>query len=186
STRACDERRQARDMVGLHVRLEHSRDPGADLLGGVDVLVDELEVRVDDGQLVVCRAAEQIARTRARRVQKLSQHHRVPLSSPARPEARLAATRESRRRVGARADPVHAGAAPRRPRTRNTGPGSTRPPRVASATRVRWIPAARAEPNAHPKYDPPDTPPPGAHPARRPSPARAALSARAPTGPRPR
>ena len=46
-----DERRQAGDVVGLDVRLEDGDDRRADPLRLRQVGVDELDVRVDDGQL---------------------------------------------------------------------------------------------------------------------------------------
>jgi hypothetical protein len=50
-------------MIGLHVLLEHRDDRRPDPLRRREVVVDEVPVRVDDGELVVARAAEQIAGT---------------------------------------------------------------------------------------------------------------------------
>jgi hypothetical protein len=56
--RLLDERRKARHVVGLYVRLEHRHDRRADRGGRADVLADQLHVRVDDRQLAVRRTAE--------------------------------------------------------------------------------------------------------------------------------
>ena len=58
---ALDERRQPGDVVGLHVRLEHRDDRRADRGRRREVVVDEIDVRVDDRELAVRRAAEQVA-----------------------------------------------------------------------------------------------------------------------------
>ena len=50
---ALHERGQPGDVVGLHVRLEHGDDRDALRLGQRDVVVDQVGVRVDDGELAV-------------------------------------------------------------------------------------------------------------------------------------
>jgi hypothetical protein len=70
-----DQLRQPGDVVGLHVRLEHSHDRASLLLGDAHVLVDEVGVRVDDREAGLRLAAEQIRRTRGAVVQKLSEEH---------------------------------------------------------------------------------------------------------------
>ena len=62
-TGALDQRRQAGDVVGLDVRLEHGHDRRPDRGGCHEVLVDEIGVRVDDGEPGVGAAAEQVAGT---------------------------------------------------------------------------------------------------------------------------
>ena len=47
-------------MVGLDVGLDDGRDHGALRFGERDVLVDEVDVRVDDGELPDGLAAEQV------------------------------------------------------------------------------------------------------------------------------
>ena len=74
--RRFDERRQAGDVVGLHVRLEDGDDRRAEPLGLGQVLVDELDVRIDDGQRSLREAAEQVARARGRLVQERAEDHR--------------------------------------------------------------------------------------------------------------
>jgi hypothetical protein len=68
--RALNERRQAGDVVGLHVRLEHGRDRRTDSGRRGEVIGDEVRMRVDDGELVVRGAAEQVAGTGAGVVQE--------------------------------------------------------------------------------------------------------------------
>ena len=57
---ALDQLGQPGDVVGLHVRLEHGDDRDALRLGERDVLVDQVDVRVDDRELRLRLAAEQI------------------------------------------------------------------------------------------------------------------------------
>ena len=45
-----DQRGQPRDVVGLHVRLEHGDDRRPDRGRGGDVVLDEVGVRVDDAR----------------------------------------------------------------------------------------------------------------------------------------
>jgi hypothetical protein len=75
--RALDERRQPGDVVGLHVRLEHGRDWCADGCGGREVLVDEIDVWIDNGQLADGGAAEQVAGAGTGVVEERSQDHLV-------------------------------------------------------------------------------------------------------------
>jgi hypothetical protein len=60
-----DEGRQARDVVGLDVRLEDGNDRCADPLRPGDIRVNELDMGVDDCDLRVRHAPEQVARARA-------------------------------------------------------------------------------------------------------------------------
>jgi glycerate kinase len=52
-------------MVGLHVRHEDRHDRSAESCGRGEVVADEVVVRVDDRQLSVGGAAEQVAGTGA-------------------------------------------------------------------------------------------------------------------------
>ena len=58
---ALDKHGQARDVVGLDVRLEDGDDRRADRGGSLEVGVDQLGVRVDNRKLVLRGAAEQVA-----------------------------------------------------------------------------------------------------------------------------
>ena len=62
-------------MVGLHVGLEHGDDRDALRLGQGDVLVDEVDVRVDDGELPVRLAAEQVRGAGGLVVEQLPEEH---------------------------------------------------------------------------------------------------------------
>jgi hypothetical protein len=68
--RRLDERRQARDVIRLHVRLEHGDDRSPDRSCDCQIFVDEVGVRIDDREAAVHRAAEQIAGARAVVVQE--------------------------------------------------------------------------------------------------------------------
>ena len=57
-----DDFRQSGDVVGLYVRLEDRDDRRATLPGGGEIRVDELRMRIDDGQLRGRETAEQVAR----------------------------------------------------------------------------------------------------------------------------
>ena len=63
------------DVVGLHVGLEDGDDRHALRLGERDVLVDEIDVRVDDGELPVRLAAEQIGGAGRVVVEQLAEEH---------------------------------------------------------------------------------------------------------------
>jgi hypothetical protein len=76
SAAAFHECRQARDVVGLDVRLEDRGDRRADRGRSLEVGVHQVGVRVDDSELRVREAAEQIAGARALVVQKWPQDHR--------------------------------------------------------------------------------------------------------------
>jgi hypothetical protein len=71
----CDELREPGDVVGLHVCLEHGDDRRALVLGERDVLVYDVGVRVDDGELAVRLAAEEVGRARRLVVEELSEVH---------------------------------------------------------------------------------------------------------------
>ena len=62
-------------MVGLQVRLEHGDDRHALRLGQPEVVVDEVDVGVDDGELAVRLAPEQIRRARRFVVEQLPEIH---------------------------------------------------------------------------------------------------------------
>jgi hypothetical protein len=57
---ALDQCRQAGDVVGLQVRVEDRHDRNALGLGQGDVIVDQVDVRVDHGELTVTDTAEQV------------------------------------------------------------------------------------------------------------------------------
>jgi len=57
---ARDELGQPGNVVGLHVRVEHGDDRRALRLGEGEVPVDQVDVRVDDGELPVRCAPEQV------------------------------------------------------------------------------------------------------------------------------
>ena len=69
------ELRQPGDVVGLDVRVEHGDDRHALRVGQRGVLVNEVDVRVDDGELAVRLAAEQVGGARALVVQELPEVH---------------------------------------------------------------------------------------------------------------
>jgi len=64
------ERRQTGDMVGLDMSLEDADDRRPNPFRLLQVRVDELDVRVDDGKLALRQAAEQVARARRRLVEE--------------------------------------------------------------------------------------------------------------------
>jgi hypothetical protein len=57
-----EQRRQPGNVVGLHVRLEHGHDRRPDRGGRREIVVDQFDMCVDDGQRVVRGATEQVAR----------------------------------------------------------------------------------------------------------------------------
>jgi hypothetical protein len=70
-----DERGQPGDVVGLDVRLEDGGDRRSCPLGGLEVGLDQLEVRVDDREPGVREAAEQVARASRLLVEEGSKEH---------------------------------------------------------------------------------------------------------------
>ena len=64
---------QPGDVVGLHVRVEHRDDPGALGLRERDVLVDQVDVRVDDGERAMGLAPEQVRGAGGLVVQQLTE-----------------------------------------------------------------------------------------------------------------
>ena len=62
-------------MVGLHVRVEHRDDRHALGLGERDVLIDKIDVRVDDRELAVGLAPQEIGGACGLVVQQLSEVH---------------------------------------------------------------------------------------------------------------
>ena len=75
--RARDELGQARDVVGLHVRLEHRDDRRALRLGEREVAVDEIDVRVDHRECAVRLAAQEIRGAGGVVVEQLAEVHRL-------------------------------------------------------------------------------------------------------------
>ena len=73
--RALDELRQSRDVVGLHMRLEGGDDGGALCIGQGDVVVDEVDVRIDDREPLLRLAAEEVGGAGRALVQELSKEH---------------------------------------------------------------------------------------------------------------
>jgi hypothetical protein len=63
------------DVVGLDVGLDDGGDLGALRPGQRDVLVDEVDVRVDDGEPPDGLATEQVGRARGLVVQELAEIH---------------------------------------------------------------------------------------------------------------
>ena len=78
---ALDQQGQAGDMVGLDVCLKYGHDRRPDLRCRLEVLLDEIGVRVDDREFGVRAAAEQVAGARARVVQELAKQHPALLSA---------------------------------------------------------------------------------------------------------
>lgn len=76
-----DERRQARDVAGLHVRFEDRDDLGPDPLRLVKRGVDEIRMRVYDGEPRARGAAEEEARARGRLVEEGPEDHAVSLGA---------------------------------------------------------------------------------------------------------
>ena len=62
-------------MVGLHVGLEHGDDRPAGLLGLAKVILHELGMRIDNRQLLVRPAPEEVACARRLGVEERSQDH---------------------------------------------------------------------------------------------------------------
>jgi hypothetical protein len=79
---ALHERRQPRDVIGLHVRVEHRHDRHVVGLGQRDVVVDQVDVWVDDRELAVRGAPEQIGGARRFVVEQLPEEHRSALQGP--------------------------------------------------------------------------------------------------------
>jgi hypothetical protein len=76
--RAGDELGQAGDVVRLHMRLEHRDDRHPLLLGERDVVIDEIGVRIGDGERALGLAAEQVGGAGRVVVQELAEeHHRT-------------------------------------------------------------------------------------------------------------
>jgi hypothetical protein len=105
--RALDQRGEPRHVVRLHVRLEDRGDRRPDRSRGRYVVVDEIGMRIDDRELPVCGAAEQVARTRAGVVQELAQQHLLLLSArhfdrqPCAPPLRIADVEPARLQAAA-------------------------------------------------------------------------------------
>src|SRR5206468_2734376 len=77
--RRLDERGQAGHVVSLHVRLEHGRDRRVCALRFPEIRVDERFVRIDDRELALGQAAEQIRRARRLLIQEGAQDHSLRL-----------------------------------------------------------------------------------------------------------
>ena len=74
---ALDQLGQPGDVVGLHVGLEHGGDRRALRLGEGDVVVDQVDVGVDDRELSLALAAEQVGGAGGLVVEQLAEEHRV-------------------------------------------------------------------------------------------------------------
>src|ERR671919_1950499 len=70
-----DQRREARDVVGLNVRLEDRDDRNPLRLRQPDVVVDEIGVGIDDGEAAPRLAPEEIGGTGRLVVQELAEEH---------------------------------------------------------------------------------------------------------------
>jgi hypothetical protein len=70
-----DELRQTGDMVGLNVGLDHRGDLRPLGLRADDVLIDEIQVGVDDGELTNRLAAEQVGGAGRLVVEELAEVH---------------------------------------------------------------------------------------------------------------
>ena len=66
---------QAGDVVGLHVRLEHCDDRDALRLGQCDVVVDQIDVRIDHREPGLGLAAEEVGGAGRLVVQQLAEEH---------------------------------------------------------------------------------------------------------------
>ena len=77
-TSPLDQLRQSRDVIGLQVRLEDGDDLRPLRLSAGDVLVDEVDVRIDDGERALGLAAEQIRGAGCLVVEELSEIHAGP------------------------------------------------------------------------------------------------------------
>ena len=67
---------KAGHVVSLDVRLEHGRDRRSNRGSAVDVLIHEVGVWIDDRELAVRQAAEEVAGARTLVVQERAQDHR--------------------------------------------------------------------------------------------------------------
>jgi hypothetical protein len=74
-SRCLDQRGKPRHVVGLHVRLEYGRDRSTRPLGCLQVPVHKLNVWIDNGEVRLGEAAEQVARAGGLLVQKRAQNH---------------------------------------------------------------------------------------------------------------
>jgi hypothetical protein len=85
--RARHQLRKPRDVIGLHVRLEHGDDRDPLALGELEVLVHEIDVRIDDRERTLRLAAEQVRRARRVVVQELAEVHGLvaPIVEPMAP-----------------------------------------------------------------------------------------------------
>lgn len=72
---AGDERRESRDVVGLHVRVEDCDDRRALRLGHSDVVVNQIDMRIDDCEFAARLAPQQVGGARGVVVQQLSEVH---------------------------------------------------------------------------------------------------------------
>ena len=75
---AGDQIGQARDVVGLHVRLEDGGDRHVLGLGERDVLIDQVDVRIYHGELASALAAKQVRGAGGFVVEQLTEEQRWP------------------------------------------------------------------------------------------------------------
>jgi hypothetical protein len=75
--RALDQLRKPRDVIGLDVGLEHRRDPGALSLGAGDVLVNQVRMRIDHGELAHGLTPKQIGGAGRLVGEDLAEEHRA-------------------------------------------------------------------------------------------------------------
>ena len=72
---ALDERREARDVVGLHMGLEDGDDRDSLRLGQRDVVVDQIDMRIDDGEPALRLTPEQVGGTGRLVIEQLAEEH---------------------------------------------------------------------------------------------------------------
>ena len=81
-TGALDELRQAGDVIGLDVRLEHGGDLRPLRLGRRDVVIDQIDVRVDDAEDAMGLAAQEVRGACRVVVEVLAEEHTTTVGQP--------------------------------------------------------------------------------------------------------
>jgi hypothetical protein len=79
---AFDERRQAGDVIRLHVRFDHGNDRRTSTFGLVQIRLDQRFVWINHRELALGQAAEQVRGACLLRVQERTQNHTVTLGRP--------------------------------------------------------------------------------------------------------